>query len=964
MSEPNPSAMDVVGAIDINSASPMTLTNTTLSADVNSGIDPTSASTGSITLTTPALSITGGGITAQSTGTRKAGDLILNVDQLTTQSGSTPLPEGDADATTRVQINSSGTSAGDAGRILIRGQGGEGSSIPNPVSFANTDISTEAQESGTAGLIDIAAPTSVALTNTQVSATASGSGDAGSITFAETGSFASTNSQITTEANTGAGGSITIPVTSPVTLTDTEISATGTGNAPVEKAGGSIALSATALTINDGTIEAETAGQGPGGSIDITAPVSVALNGTHISATANGSGDAGSITFAETGSFSARGGRIETVANTGAGGTITIPSTSTMSFRDIALSATSLNNTVEKSGGSIALTATDLSVGGGGIQAETAGQGPGGSVTITAPTSVTLNNTRVSATASGSGDAGSITFAETGNFSSTNSQITTEANTGAGGSITIPVTSPVTLTDTEISATGTGNAPVEKAGGSIALSATALTINDGTIEAETAGQGPGGSVTITAPTSVALTNTQVSATASGSGDAGSITFAETGSFSATGSRIETVANTGAGGTITIPSTSTMSFSNTPLSATSQNNTVEKSGGSIALTATDLSVSGGGIQAETAGAGPGGSIDIIAPTNVVLTNTTVSATARGSGNAGNITFAETGNFSSTNSQITTQANTGAGGNISFAGLENTLLDSTTISATVNPDSPQEGGQGGNITIIGGQSNPSNPNFGNEQLLVRNQSSITAQSFGQGDAGTINLQTAGTLRLSDSTIQTTASEASGGRIKLDAGFMVHILNSQLISSVQGSAQDTNGGDINIDPEFVIVQNSQILAQAEAGTGGNIDLIGNVVLIDSFSTLNADSRLGVSGNVNISSPIQNLSGAIAPLPETIIQTATLYGARCAAQKGSEFSSFNVRGRDRVPFEPGDYLLTPLGQEDNVGQNLLKRLFPSSPLLASRDNVNSLRPQGLDLVVSFERKSTFFIFDGKCSS
>ncbi len=725
------------GSIDIASNSPIIFTDTTLSANVTSGTDAPGTSTGSITLSTPALTIAGGGVTAVSNGTRNAGDITLNVGQLTTQAGTIPLPEGEANATTRVQISSSGTDTGNAGRIVIQGEGGDNTTVANAVTFVDTDVSTEAQRSGIAGSIDIAAPTSVALSNSTISATAKGSGDAGNITFTETDRFTSTNSQITTEANTGAGGSITIPSTSPMVLTDTTISATGTGNAPADKKGGSIEVRATALSLDDGTIEAETAGAGPGGSIDIIAPISVALNGTSISATANGNGDAGSITFAETGSFSARGSRIETVANTGAGGTITIPSTSTMFFRDTALSATSLNNTVEKSGGSIALTATDLTVGGGAIQAETTGQGPGGSIDITASTSVTLTSTKVSATASGSGDAGNITFTETGSFQSTNSQITTEANTGAGGSI-----------------------------------------------------------------------------------------------------------------------------------------------------------------------------------------------------------------------------------SLSGLSNLLLDSTTISATVSPDDPSEGGQGGNITILGGQINPRDPNFGNEQLLVRNGSTITAESRGRGDAGTITLETAGTLRFSDSSITTTATEASGGRIKLDADFMVHILSSRLVSSVQGNDQDTSGGDINIDPEFIILQDSQILAQAEAGTGGNIDLIGDVVLIDALSTLNADSRLGVSGTVNISSPIQNLSGAIAPLPETIIQTATLYAAQCAAQKEGAFSSLSIRGRDRIPYEPGDYLLTPLLL--NQGDTNLSRVLPSlSSPMSTRLGISAVTAKGLEVFTSFEKGNiSLDFFEGGCQS
>ncbi|MCA9453793.1 MAG: hypothetical protein KC584_14395, partial [Nitrospira sp.] len=69
---------------------------------------------------------------------------------------------------------------------------------------------------------------------------------------------------------------------------------------------------------------------------------------------------------------------------------------------------------------------------------------------------------------------------------------------------------------------------------------------------------------------------------------------------------------------------------------------------------------------------------------------------------------------------------------------------------------------------------------------------------------------------------------------------------------------------DPDFIILQNSQILAKAVAGKGGNIDLVASkAVLLDAQSTLDASSQTGISGSVTIESPIQVLSGTIAPLP-----------------------------------------------------------------------------------------------------
>src|SRR6476646_10311589 len=63
-----------------------------------------------------------------------------------------------------------------------------------------------------------------------------------------------------------------------------------------------------------------------------------------------------------------------------------------------------------------------------------------------------------------------------------------------------------------------------------------------------------------------------------------------------------------------------------------------------------------------------------------------------------------------------------------------------------------------------------------------------------------------------------------------------------------------------------------------------------------------------INIQSPIQQLSGAIAPLPQAFANIANLYGQHCAAQKGGQFSSFVQGTRDGLPPQPGDVMGSPL--------------------------------------------------------
>ena len=57
---------------------------------------------------------------------------------------------------------------------------------------------------------------------------------------------------------------------------------------------------------------------------------------------------------------------------------------------------------------------------------------------------------------------------------------------------------------------------------------------------------------------------------------------------------------------------------------------------------------------------------------------------------------------------------------------------------------------------------------------------------------------------------------------------------------------GGSVNIDPQFVILQNSQILAQAVQGPGGNISITTNLLLPDSASVISASSQFGQQGTI----------------------------------------------------------------------------------------------------------------------
>ncbi|HKY72204.1 MAG TPA: hypothetical protein VJL88_09820, partial [Nitrospira sp.] len=165
---------------------------------------------------------------------------------------------------------------------------------------------------------------------------------------------------------------------------------------------------------------------------------------------------------------------------------------------------------------------------------------------------------------------------------------------------------------------------------------------------------------------------------------------------------------------------------------------------------------------------------------------------------------------------------------------------------------------------------------------------------------------------------------------------------------------GGSVNIDPQSVVLINSQILANAVFGPGGNINITTNLLLPDSTSVISASSQFGQQGTVIIQSPASPAGGKIFPLGQKPLIAASLVSQRCAALAGGNFSSFTVAGRDSLPTEPGEWVSTPLAlsmpdyadgtvQGDQIDQT------NESPLLSLR----KIAPSGF-LTQSFAANST----------
>jgi hypothetical protein len=113
------------------------------------------------------------------------------------------------------------------------------------------------------------------------------------------------------------------------------------------------------------------------------------------------------------------------------------------------------------------------------------------------------------------------------------------------------------------------------------------------------------------------------------------------------------------------------------------------------------------------------------------------------------------------------------------------------------------------------------------------------------------------------------------------------------------------VTIDSQFVVLQASQVHANAGLGPGGNIGITAGVFLTDPASAVTASSRENIDGEIDIRAPVTDLSGVVAPLSQDVRPAEALRNDQCAARLWEgRVSSLVVRERDGVPATPAGVL------------------------------------------------------------
>ncbi len=335
-------------------------------------------------------------------------------------------------------------------------------------------------------------------------------------------------------------------------------------------------------------------------------------------------------------------------------------------------------------------------------------------------------------------------------------------------------------------------------------------------------------------------------------------------------------------------------------------------------------SGTGI--EEVGAGAAGDIRVTADSLSMSDNAVISTRSYGSGEAGGVALSLAGGLSVANrAEISARTFDAASGGVDIDAAGVLLADGAAVSSAtlgsgtagdVAIRAQQVTLDGVETEILSESSDSLNADAGDagtiqitagDTVQLLDGARISVLSRGAGAAGDVQISAGNRVLLQNAEITTEAvsqiNEASGGNIEITAPERVELVESALRTSVRGSVGSGDAGNITIDPRFVVVNDSQILAQAVLGNGGNIRIVAENFLQSAGSLVDASSQLGVDGTVVVEGPENDLKDELARLPDRYLDATALLREQCAARVAGS-GSFIVAGSEGVAAAPDEPL------------------------------------------------------------
>ncbi|MEO0406866.1 MAG: hypothetical protein AAF289_05900 [Cyanobacteria bacterium P01_A01_bin.135] len=660
----------------------------------------------------------------------------------------------------------------------------------------------------------------------------------------------------------GRGGSVTIDVADTIEvvgqsasgrLSSTIASEAGRifnlSNANSTARGGDVSLTASSISVEDAAeISTQTFGSGDAGGLSINATDQVRLIDGSLRTRTRGAGNAGDLEII-TGRLVVEGDAEATAATergSGDGGNLFVAASDSIELSGVGGLGTLSN--LGGDAGSIRVETGRLTVdAGAGITTSAIGSGEAGDLTIEASERVEVAGGRFALGADANDDLGFIVF-DPDEQIFIRSRITTQSSSlpeNPAGNLSIETGQLRILGGGEVSTSTLGDNP----GGNLRISASQLvevigrssTEIPSLISAQTLGLGDGGNIAI---------------------ETNHLNLADGGQISAStsiGGRPEgTSLNTGQPGSIAVRGADIVSLSdNASISTAIGAGTVVASPdddqlGEINIQTGQLALdSNSQITSSTAGQGSAGRILIDSSESTTLTNSseiTTSVQAGATGNSQQIILRAPQLRLSGNSQITA-ATSGNGNAGAIEILEATLveLSDSTISTAIDR---------GAIA-----SQPSSIAIDTRSLQLDSGADITASTAGQGDAGSISVTAAERIALNGSSITTVINSTGrgrGGNIVLRTEQLGASNGAEISSSTFGQG---NAGLVDIQASDVDLFSSTVSSEVGRranGSGGDIIFRArNLTLGDRAAISSRSRRVPEADSEALPRPAGNLQG-----------------------------------------------------------------------------------------------------------
>jgi filamentous hemagglutinin family protein len=477
-------------------------------------------------------------------------------------------------------------------------------------------------------------------------------------------------------------------------------------------------------------------------------------------------------------------------------------------------------------------------------------------------------------------------------------------------------------------------------------------INQSKISSDTYGDGQGGAVELIASDNIQIMNEcEILTVARGKGDGGDINIQSPNISIVQNSKIstDTMFGHGNGGTINLSGIGDIVAESVAIFESKiYSGAVESgfgNGGTIHINAKTVSfINGAEIESESDGRGKGGEITIHSsvlnffgedaeknPSGIYTTSKYLSDDA---GDAGNISlYSDMIRFQDQSQIIANTEGPGQAGQIIIDADVVELTDDSSLSSTSMGN--QGAGSGGTIDIhVSSELNINHANiltssFGDghaghisiaaKWIQLSNQAGIRSESKASNDGGTagkISVMADEALDIQDSFISTEAvntakdivnmtQDKDNGHLVIRAKKQLKMINGTINSSVLGGMG--NGGDIDIDPEMVLMQHSQIIANAYEGNGGNIHIVADHFIQSADSIVQASSEYGFDGNIFIDAPDARIGNELVTLPSNYLDASQWLHTPCSLRTSKDVSRLVISGRDAIPSTVEDLYMSP---------------------------------------------------------